>query len=178
MQTSWEELLRPCLQRPDMQPEEIPNLDLYMDQIITLFESVFGDGKEKSITKTMINNYSKDGVLRPIRGKKYSREHVLRIVLIYLLKPVLSIGQIKQLLEGLELEESELERQYRIYLERKPQMEQEVEGMVQRLAPEGTPEETLLPLILSLAWISRCTGDMCSQLVEQALPTEKKAQMF
>ncbi|MFL6558324.1 MAG: DUF1836 domain-containing protein, partial [Bacillus sp. (in: firmicutes)] len=43
--------------------EEIPKIDLYMDQVIQLFESKFNGTKrnedEKILTKTMINNYAK-----------------------------------------------------------------------------------------------------------------------
>ena len=56
---------------------EIPDLDLYMDQVITLFENKLSNGKrfddDKLLTKTMINNYAKDKLLQPITNKKYSR---------------------------------------------------------------------------------------------------------
>ena len=50
---------------------EIPDLDLYMDQVITLFENKLSNGKrfddDKLLTKTMINNYAKDKLLQPDR---------------------------------------------------------------------------------------------------------------
>lgn len=83
--------------------EDIPSIDLYMDQVIQLFESKFSrikrDDNEKILTKTMINNYAKGKLLFPIKNKKYSKEHLILISLIYHLKGALSISDIKVTLE-------------------------------------------------------------------------------
>lgn len=84
--------------------EDIPEIDLYMDQVIQLFENKFADTKrneeEKILTKTMINNYAKGKLLFPIKNKKYSKEHIILISLIYQLKGALSIKDIQTTLEG------------------------------------------------------------------------------
>ena len=78
---------------------EIPNTDLYMDQVIQLFDSKLEDLKRKEedkiLTKTMINNYVKGKLLMPVKKKKYSKEHILLISLIYELKGILSINDIQ-----------------------------------------------------------------------------------
>ncbi|HWO77114.1 MAG TPA: DUF1836 domain-containing protein [Bacillus sp. (in: firmicutes)] len=83
--------------------DDIPTIDLYMDQVIQLFETHFESSKrnedEKVLTKTMINNYAKGKLFFPIKNKKYSREHILLISLIYQLKGALSINDIKTTLE-------------------------------------------------------------------------------
>lgn len=83
---------------------DIPNIDLYVDQILNLVADKQSQGSERhqsrQLTKTMINNYSKDGIIMPIKGKKYSREQVVQILYIYSLKNTLSIGEIKRLLHG------------------------------------------------------------------------------
>ncbi|MFD2045100.1 DUF1836 domain-containing protein [Ornithinibacillus salinisoli] len=83
--------------------KEMPDLDLYMDQVIQLFESKFASSKrneeEKILTKTMINNYAKGKLLFPIKNKKYSKDHLILISLIYQLKGALSIKDIKTALE-------------------------------------------------------------------------------
>ncbi|MFX3623292.1 MAG: DUF1836 domain-containing protein [Ectobacillus sp.] len=85
--------------------EDIPNIDLYMDQVIQLFENTFGDftrnENEKVLTKTMINNYAKGKLLIPIKNKKYSKEHLILISFIYQLKGALSISDIKAVLDGI-----------------------------------------------------------------------------
>jgi DNA-binding transcriptional MerR regulator len=87
---------------------DMPNIDLYMDQVIQLFENVYGettrDKDDKVLTKTMINNYAKGKLLPPIKNKKYSREHLMMMSLIYQLKGVLSIQDIKKLLDYLQQE--------------------------------------------------------------------------
>ncbi|WP_062352833.1 DUF1836 domain-containing protein [Bacillus kwashiorkori] len=105
--------------------DDIPNIDLYMDQVIQLFESVFNstrrDENEKVLTKTMINNYAKGGLFFPIKNKKYSKEHLLLISLIYQLKGTLSIQDIKAVLAGINKKISEeeftLDAFYNSYIE-------------------------------------------------------------
>ncbi|MBD8070424.1 DUF1836 domain-containing protein [Bacillus sp. PS06] len=82
---------------------DIPDIDLYMDQVIQLFDNKFSSGNqdEKILTKTMINNYAKSGLLIPIKNKKYSKEHLILLSLIYQLKGNLKINEIKQLLQKL-----------------------------------------------------------------------------
>ena len=79
--------------------DEIPELDLYMDQVIQLFDSKFNDSKrtedDKALTKTMVNNYAKGKLLMSIKNKKYSKEYLILMSLIYNLKGGLSISDIK-----------------------------------------------------------------------------------
>lgn len=81
---------------------DIPNIDLYMDQITTFFDDKLGpwklDEKDKVLTKTMINNYTKADVLFPPIKKKYSKEHIILLVLIYHLKQVISMNEIHTVL--------------------------------------------------------------------------------
>lgn len=84
-------------------PEDIPNIDLYVDQVTTFIEaqleSVKRNEDEKILTKTMINNYTKNHVLPSPEKKKYTRDHILTLILIYYLKSFLSIKDIQALLE-------------------------------------------------------------------------------
>ena len=84
-------------------PEDIPNIDLYMDQITTFMDSHLhstarNPGEDKILTKTMINNYAKNDLLPPPVKKKYSKEHVLLLIFIYYYKGILSISDIQKLL--------------------------------------------------------------------------------
>lgn len=89
---------------PVIPSSDVPELDLYMDQIITLIENGLSldrrNPEDKLLTKTMINNYSKDKLLQPIKGKKYTKEHVLMMLMIYHLKPVMSMQDIKKFFEA------------------------------------------------------------------------------
>ena len=79
--------------------DDIPEIDLYMDQVIQLFEGKLSSLKrtedDKILTKTMINNYAKGKLLLPIKNKKYTKEHIILMSLIYNLKGALSINDIK-----------------------------------------------------------------------------------
>lgn len=103
-----------------IKPEDIPNIDLYMDQVTTFIEHQLGNTKrheeDKILTKTMINNYAKNDLLPPPIRKKYSKEHVLLLIFIYYFKNILSIGDIDKLLDPIT--ESNFEKDSTIPLER------------------------------------------------------------
>lgn len=85
--------------------DQIPNIDLYMDQVTTFMDTHLGSTRrfdeDKVLTKTMINNYAKNNLLpSPIR-KKYTENHMLQLILIYYMKSFLSISDIETLLKPL-----------------------------------------------------------------------------
>ena len=85
-----------------VKPANLPNIDLYMDQITTFMDSQLEASKrhseDKILTKTMINNYAKNSVLPPPEKKKYTKEHIVCLIFIYYLKNILSISDIQKLL--------------------------------------------------------------------------------
>lgn len=88
-----------------IRPEEIPNIDLYMDQVTTFMDKQLASTKryeeDKILTKTMINNYTKNNLLPPPVKKKYSKAHVLLLIFIYYFKNILSIKDIETVLKPL-----------------------------------------------------------------------------
>ncbi len=88
-----------------------------MDQVIQLFERTFEETTrstdETILTKTMINNYAKKKLFFPVTNKKYTKEHLILISLIYQLKSSFSINDIKTILaplnEGIEQDQLDLE---------------------------------------------------------------------
>ncbi len=85
--------------------KDIPDIDLYMDQVTTFMEQHLSFGKrhddDKVLTKTMINNYAKNDLLPPPVKKKYSKDHLILLAFIYYFKGFLSIGDIQVLLSSL-----------------------------------------------------------------------------
>ena len=85
-----------------VKPEEIPNIDLYMDQVTTFIESQLAPSNHrkdgKILTKTMINNYVKNDLLPPPEKKKYNKDHMLTLIFIYYLKNVMSISDIQSIM--------------------------------------------------------------------------------
>ncbi len=106
-------------------PADIPDIDLYMDQVTTFMdnklEGLKRNEKDKVLTKAMINNYAKAGILLPPQNKKYSKKNMILLILIYKLKQVMSINDIellfKPLFKGLEEDESFLEDVYNAFLQ-------------------------------------------------------------
>lgn len=83
-------------------PEEIPKIDLYMDQVLTfmterLKRTARKSDADKLLTKTMINNYVKNKVMIPPVKKKYGRDHILLLMVIYYMKSFLSIDDIRKI---------------------------------------------------------------------------------
>ena len=88
-----------------IKPKDIPNIELYMDQVTTFMDEHLASTKrydsDKILTKTMINNYAKNDLLPPPVKKKYSKEHMLLLIFIYYFKNILSITDIQNLLTPL-----------------------------------------------------------------------------
>jgi len=166
--------------------EDIPGIDLYMDQVIQLFEKSFGNStrndEDKVLTKTMINNYAKGKLFFPIKNKKYSKEHLILISLIYQLKGGLSIQDIKQTLGGIndrvESGELQLEHFYKSYLNLHEKnfeifnqdvlkTEQDVNAEVQKLEAEKPEELETVLLIASLVNLSNFYRKTAEKLVDQ-----------
>ena len=83
-------------------PDDIPEIDLYMDQLTTFMEDKLNANKrseeDKTMTKTMINNYTKNNLLPPPDKKRYSKDHLIMLLYIYYLKNFVSITDIQTLL--------------------------------------------------------------------------------
>lgn len=82
---------------------ELPDINLYMDQVIGLLSeklSFFAEVEDKLLTKSMINNYVKSGLISHPEKKKYTKEQLAQLIVISMLKQVLSIPDLQLLLEG------------------------------------------------------------------------------
>ncbi len=84
-------------------PSEIPDISLYMDQVTTYMDEHLKQSRrrdeDKILTKTMINNYAKNKLLPPPEKKKYTKEHIMLLILIYYYKGILSLQDIQSVLE-------------------------------------------------------------------------------
>ena len=98
--------------------DELPNIDLYIDQLVSFLEQYLAgyikndnEKEEKIITKTMINNYVKHKAIKPPVNKKYNKEHMASLFVIFILKEVYSIHEIEKLI-SLAIETSPIELAY------------------------------------------------------------------
>ncbi len=85
-----------------IRPSEIPDIDLYMDQVTHFMDEHLEHSKryeeDKILTKTMINNYTKNKLLPPPNKKRYSKEHMLVLIFIYYYKGFLSLHDIQAIM--------------------------------------------------------------------------------
>ena len=92
-----EQVLKDALRLP--QWEVLPDFGLYMDQVIVLIEKAIRDVLPAGeLTKSMVNNYVKVGLIPRPTGKKYDREHLAMLLMICILKQALSMEEIAELL--------------------------------------------------------------------------------
>lgn len=85
--------------------DDIPNIDLYMDQVTTYLNDKFANTKrhedDKLMTKTMINNYVKSHLLPSPEKKKYTKDHMMVLIMIYFFKNIISINDVNKLITPL-----------------------------------------------------------------------------
>ena len=88
-----------------IKPGEVPNIDLYMDQVTTFMDKHLESSKrfseDKLLTKTMINNYTKNDLLPSPEKKKYTKDHLYLLIFIFYLKSILSITDIRSIIQPL-----------------------------------------------------------------------------
>lgn len=94
-------IMEEIAQGGDISISDIPDIELYMDQVTTFIDNKLKYHKrtlkDKILTKTMINNYTKSKILLPSKNKRYNRQHMILLILIYYLKQILSISDINLL---------------------------------------------------------------------------------
>ena len=165
----------------DLRLSEIPDLDLYIDQILTLVAAKNSSAsvryQDNILTKTMINNYSKEGLLMPVKGKKYTKEHIVQMLLIYSLKNSLSIGDIHRVLEGARSEGvkgEELMQSYEKYLEGKERVRKLSAKSVRAIYESGSAESAdgseFLVALLELLSYSSYLRNIALELLESRYP--------
>lgn len=98
-------LIREWVKQGYVMPDDIPNVELYAEQVTTFMDQNLSgykrNAEDKTLTKTMINNYTKNNLLPPPVKKRYNADHIILLIIIYYMKNVISIGDIKSLFEPL-----------------------------------------------------------------------------
>ena len=97
------EILNKMANTDNIRPGDIPDIDLYMDQVTHFMDEHLEHSKryedDKILTKTMINNYTKNKLLPPPEKKRYTKEHMLVLIFIYYFKSFLPLGDIQAILK-------------------------------------------------------------------------------
>lgn len=154
-------IIESCLRKPELGPDEIPDIDLYMDQILSLVNSKLAPDDENVITKTMINNYSKAKVIQPVKGKKYTKQQILQMLLVYDLKNNLAIKDIKETLDPIYENESDLIEIYREFIDSKANLAEDASVLLNSIVDTSSLEKKLISM-LRLSYLA----DSIKQIME------------
>ncbi len=181
-----------------IRPEQIPDIQLYMDQVTTFMDEHLEKAKrypeDKVLTKTMINNYTKNNLLPPPEKKKYSKEHMLLLIFIYYFKNMLSFHDIETLFSpiteehfmdssGLSLQDIYEE----IFSLERDQMKRLTEDLIRKkqltkdMFPDQEPEDReylqLFAFICALGfavYLKKLVMEMLIDQIREERPEEKK----
>ncbi|HHU07799.1 MAG TPA: DUF1836 domain-containing protein [Clostridiaceae bacterium] len=144
---------------------QLPNIDLYMDQVITLMaQQTEGENRRPALTSSMINNYTKQGVLPRTQGKRYTRDHLVDLTMLLYLKEVLPILDIGELLKLLE---AEGDPQWR-YGKMSEILDREKAAIMELLPQNAEDTQELALQTLSLGLISYITRQTALDLLDLA----------
>lgn len=172
----------------ELRSTDIPPIDLYVDQILNLVSERLSQGSEryhdKQLTKTMINNYSKDGLIAPVKGKKYNKEQILQMLTVYTLKGTLSIGEIKRLLQGAYAVEGfdgkGLTRLYDKHLDIKDinrdYVMQALEGILERNDLDINDDVDYISVICALAAFSAHLKNIAQAMIDVRFPEPEEPE--
>lgn len=179
-------MIAAILEPKSLDPQDIPDIDLYMDQVLTFMDTRLSKYKrnprEKVYTKTMINNYAKAGLILPPEKKKYSRENMMLLLLIYRLKQILSIQDIAALFSAFGRDKAShdsnslIQEAYRIFREIEKIGQEDFGGMCSRKAEliselvsgyGGRDKSDLEWMLMALFLVNQ--ADMQRRLAEQII---------
>lgn len=184
--TELDSVVSDALNDAELKAEEIPAIDLYVDQILNLVADKQKEGSprflEKQLTKTMINNYSKDGVITPVKGKKYTKEQILQILTVFSLKSTLSIGEIKRLLGGAYATEGfdakALEQLYSRYMQVKDDNREYakaiIDVMIDGHSLDVEKDEDFITAIVGIVSMSAFLENVARAMIDAKYPEPKE----
>lgn len=173
-----EEIVDNIASRSDLCSQDIPTLDLYMDQIMTLFDDKLKDNKrhedDKLLTKTMVNNYSKEGLITPVKGKKYNKEQILQMLLVYNLKNTITMQEIKQLVAPTYQSNDSIEEIYDQFIRIKQDQNLELKPLIQKTIDDHNlnieEERDRLITIMALSALSSQLKDTVEKIIDCYYP--------
>lgn len=149
--------------------EELPDIALYMDQIISYMprQLIRFEGGE-ALTSAMVNNYIKDGLVPRAEGKRYGPAHLGYLTAVCALKKVLSVREIKILLEAGQEVKAENGARYDYFCRA---LDRALKDVAQSIDPEAGQEE-LARTALELALRSYASQLACARILELLRPPQ------
>jgi len=164
------ELERQLLENRPVDWEGLPDIPLYMDQVVSyLSRQLIGFGRGDTLTSAMVNNYIKDGLVPRAQGKRYGKEHLIYLTLVAAVKQVLSVRDMKTLVESVD---GPLDPQH-LYQTFQDGLDVALKNTLAHMEHFPDREENLPGLALSLALRSYADALACRRVVELLRPPEE-----
>lgn len=142
--------------------DEIPDIELYMDQVLNyMTRQHIGLESGESLTSAMVNNYIKKDLLPRAKGKRYDRTHIAYLTAICLFKQILSVDSTKELLNN-QLLDSDIQSFYKKYCTK---LDMSYEQVADKINEDMTKQE-ISELVLELTISSYAQKIACERLLE------------
>ena len=158
-----EELRERMVRERPAEWEQLPDLALYMDQLISYMprQLIRFEGSD-ALTSAMVNNYIKDSLLPRAEGKRYGREHLAWLTAICALKSVISMREMSTLFAGVGEDQRPMEERYAHF---RSQLDQALNKVAGGLGPD-VEKDGLADLALRLALDSYASKLACQRVLE------------
>lgn len=153
--------------------EAIPKIPLYMDQLLSFFDGSLEGFKRSEddviLTKTMVNNYVKSKVLEAPVKKKYDQNQMMKLAMIYQIKNILSIGEIKQIMDLRA--DNEVGEDYKAFVEEENNQLSAMSNIMEDL--DLGDEEAVLEAIISLVIESSFKKRIAERLLDYLVASKE-----
>ena len=147
--------------------EELPDIALYMDQVISYMpRQLINFKEEEQLTSAMVNNYIKDGLVPRADGKRYSPTHLAYLTAVCALKKVLSVRDISNLIHSGEELGMDAEAMYGYFLRK---LDKALSDTAETIDPDA-PQKELAKLALNLALQSYAYQLACARILDNLQP--------
>lgn len=162
------ELLDAVLSDRDLRPADVPRIDLYMDQVLALLDEGLRAGgrapSDKLLTKTMVHNYVKEGLMTPARGKKYTRQQIMQLLCVCDLKQTLQLRDVKALTGR---DDVDFEACRARLIDDKARLREALPALLHEFLPEGAADANeRLSLCLTLSAAATYLRRLCEQIID------------
>ena len=142
--------------------ENLPDLALYMDQVLALMEKqTIHFSEDDKLTGAMVNNYIKDGVVPRAEGKRYHAEHLAYLTMTCVLKQVLPVRNAAVLM-GKEAENTDIQATYERFC---AELSAALNSAADQL-PDDLDEEGVAECAMHFALLSYAFGLSCRRMTD------------
>ena len=148
--------------------DELPSVELYRDQVLSYIDHILSPLSACSeglwLTASMVNNYVKEGLMTPVRGKKYTRQQIMQLLCVYHLKQNLRLSDVKALTGR---DDVDFWTCYAHLLEDKKKIRESVPAMLDAFLPYDSEDPNgRLMLCLALSEIASYLRRLCEGVVD------------